>query len=72
MKVGVATSSATEALFSNPMRSLLTMLGIIIGVASVMVLQGLVSGGLREEAGVLQRARGQVYTLGGTVCWVSL
>jgi putative ABC transport system permease protein len=33
MKVGVATSSATEALFSNPMRSLLTMLGIIIGVA---------------------------------------
>ena len=37
MKVGVATSSATEALFSNPMRSLLTMLGIIIGVSSLMV-----------------------------------
>jgi len=37
MKIGVATSSAAEALFSNPLRSLLTMLGIIIGVASVMV-----------------------------------
>ena len=38
MKYGVATSSAAEALFSNPLRSLLTMLGIIIGVASVMVM----------------------------------
>jgi putative ABC transport system permease protein len=44
MKVGVATSSATEALFSNPMRSLLTMLGIIIGVASVMVMMSIGEG----------------------------
>ncbi len=44
MKVGVATSSAAEALFSNPMRSLLTMLGIIIGVASVMVMMSIGEG----------------------------
>jgi len=44
MKYGVATSSAAEALFSNPMRSLLTMLGIIIGVASVMVMMSIGEG----------------------------
>src|SRR5690349_9999993 len=44
MKVGVATSSAAEALFSNPMRSLLTMLGIIIGVASVTVMMSIGEG----------------------------
>ncbi len=44
MKFGVATSSAMEALFSNPMRSLLTMLGIIIGVASVMVMMSIGEG----------------------------
>jgi putative ABC transport system permease protein len=44
MKFGVATSSAAEALFSNPMRSLLTMLGIIIGVASVMVMMSIGEG----------------------------
>ncbi len=44
MKYGVATSSAIEALFSNPMRSLLTMLGIIIGVASVMVMMSIGEG----------------------------
>jgi putative ABC transport system permease protein len=44
MKYGVATQSATEALFSNPLRSLLTMLGIIIGVASVMVMMSIGEG----------------------------
>jgi putative ABC transport system permease protein len=44
MKISVATSSATEALFSNPLRSLLTMLGIIIGVASVMVMMSIGEG----------------------------
>ncbi len=44
MKVGLAATSATEALFSNPMRSLLTMLGIIIGVASVMVMMSIGEG----------------------------
>jgi putative ABC transport system permease protein len=44
MKFGVATTSAAEALFSNPMRSLLTMLGIIIGVASVMVMMSIGEG----------------------------
>jgi putative ABC transport system permease protein len=44
MNFGVAASSAAEALFSNPMRSLLTMLGIIIGVASVMVMMSIGEG----------------------------
>jgi putative ABC transport system permease protein len=44
MKFAVATTSALEALLSNPMRSLLTMLGIIIGVASVMVMMSIGEG----------------------------
>lgn len=44
MKAGVAATSAAEALFSNPMRSLLTMLGIIIGVTSVMVMMSIGEG----------------------------
>ena len=44
MKFGVASQSAVEALFSNPMRSLLTMLGIIIGVASVMIMMSIGEG----------------------------
>lgn len=44
MKVGVATSSATEALLSNPLRSLLTMLGIIIGVASLVMMMSMGEG----------------------------
>jgi putative ABC transport system permease protein len=44
MRLGVATTSAIEALFSNPLRSLLTMLGIIIGVASVMVMMSIGEG----------------------------
>jgi putative ABC transport system permease protein len=44
MKFAVASASAAEALVSNPMRSLLTMLGIIIGVASVMVMMSIGEG----------------------------
>jgi putative ABC transport system permease protein len=44
MKFAVASASAIEALISNPMRSLLTMLGIIIGVASVMVMMSIGEG----------------------------
>jgi putative ABC transport system permease protein len=44
MKFGVASRSAVEALLSNPMRSLLTMLGIIIGVASVMIMMSIGEG----------------------------
>ncbi len=44
MRIGVAAASAAEALISNPMRSLLTMLGIIIGVASVMVMMSIGEG----------------------------
>jgi putative ABC transport system permease protein len=44
MKFGVAGASAVEALFSNPLRSLLTMLGIIIGVGSVMVMMSIGEG----------------------------
>jgi putative ABC transport system permease protein len=44
MQFGVASSSAIESLVSNPMRSLLTMLGIIIGVAAVMVMMSIGEG----------------------------
>jgi putative ABC transport system permease protein len=44
MKFDVASASAVEALVSNPLRSLLTMLGIIIGVASVMIMMSIGEG----------------------------
>jgi putative ABC transport system permease protein len=44
MKIAVATTSALEALLSNPLRSLLTMLGIIIGVGSVMIMMSIGEG----------------------------
>jgi putative ABC transport system permease protein len=44
MKFGVASQSAIEALVSNPLRSLLTMLGIIIGVGSVMIMMSIGEG----------------------------
>ncbi len=48
MNLSVAANSAIEALISNPMRSLLTMLGIIIGVAAVMVMMSMGEGAKRE------------------------
>ena len=48
MNLSVAGNSAIEALISNPMRSLLTMLGIIIGVAAVMVMMSMGEGAKRE------------------------
>ncbi len=48
MNISVAGTSAFEALISNPMRSLLTMLGIIIGVASVMVMMSIGEGAKKQ------------------------
>ena len=63
MKVGVATSSAAEALFSNPMRSLLTMLGIIIGVASVMVMMSIGEGAKAQIEAQISSVGTNVLTL---------
>lgn len=48
MKYGVALKSALEALRSNPMRSFLTMLGVMIGVASVMAMMAISEGAARQ------------------------
>jgi putative ABC transport system permease protein len=48
MKFGVAFKSALEALRSNPLRSFLTMLGIMIGVASVMAMMAISEGAARQ------------------------
>lgn len=48
MKYGVAFISALEALRANPMRSFLTMLGIMIGVASVMAMMAISEGAARQ------------------------
>lgn len=48
MKYGVAFRSALEALRANPMRSFLTMLGIMIGVASVMAMMAISEGAARQ------------------------
>jgi putative ABC transport system permease protein len=63
MKLGVATSSAAEALFSNPMRSLLTMLGIIIGVASVMVMMSIGEGAKAQIEAQISSVGTNVLTL---------
>ena len=48
MKIGVASRSALEALFANPLRSFLTMLGIMIGVASVMAMMAISEGAANQ------------------------
>ena len=48
MKFGVAFQSALEALISNPLRSFLTMLGIMIGVASVMAMMAISEGAAKQ------------------------
>lgn len=48
MKLGVALRSAIEALLANPLRSFLTMLGIMIGVASVMAMMAISEGAARQ------------------------
>lgn len=48
MKIGVALVSALEALRANPLRSFLTMLGIMIGVASVMAMMAISEGAARQ------------------------
>ena len=44
MKFGQALKLAIKSILSSKMRSFLTMLGMIIGVAAVITLLGLVSG----------------------------
>jgi putative ABC transport system permease protein len=63
MKFAVATTSALEALFSNPMRSLLTMLGIIIGVASVMVMMSIGEGAKAQIDAQIQSVGTNLLTL---------
>ena len=63
MKFAVATSSAAEALFSNPLRSLLTMLGIIIGVASVMVMMSIGEGAKAQIEAQISSVGANVLTL---------
>lgn len=48
MKLGVAFRSAIEALLSNLLRSFLTMLGIMIGVASVMAMMAISEGAANQ------------------------
>ena len=48
MKSSVALVSALEALRANPLRSFLTMLGIMIGVASVMAMMAISEGAARQ------------------------
>ncbi|WP_340693210.1 ABC transporter permease [Hyphomonas sp.] len=48
MKLGVAFRSALEALIANPLRSFLTMLGIMIGVASVMAMMAISEGAAKQ------------------------
>ncbi len=48
MKLGVALTSAFEALSANVLRSFLTMLGIMIGVASVMAMLSISQGAARQ------------------------
>lgn len=59
MKLGVAVSSALEALRANPLRSFLTMLGIIIGVASVMAMMAV-------SQGAAERVDEQISALGAS------
>jgi putative ABC transport system permease protein len=63
MKIAVATSSAAEALFSNPLRSLLTMLGIIIGVASVMVMMSIGEGAKAQIEAQISSVGANVLTM---------
>ncbi|MFC7290415.1 ABC transporter permease [Hirschia litorea] len=48
MKLGVALQSALEALAANPLRSFLTMFGIMIGVASVMAMMAISEGAANQ------------------------
>lgn len=48
-------NSALQSLFSNKMRSLLTMLGIIIGISSVILLSSLGKGGQEKITGDMKK-----------------
>lgn len=63
MKFGVALSSALESLAANPLRSFLTMLGIMIGVASVMAMMSI-------SKGAAKQVDAQISSLGASILTV--
>lgn len=63
MKANVAATSAVEALISNPLRSLLTMLGIIIGVASVMTMMAIGEGARAQIDAQIEAVGSNVLTV---------
>ena len=63
MNVGTALRSAWRALASNTLRSLLTMLGIIIGVAAVITM-------IAIGSGAQQRVEQQIKALGSNIILV--
>ncbi len=63
MNLGPAFRSAWRALAGNPMRSLLTMLGIIIGVAAVITM-------IAVGSGAQQRLEAQIKSLGSNIMLV--
>ncbi len=63
MKLSVAFASAIEALTANVLRSFLTMLGIIIGVASVMIMMAM-------GAGAKAQIEAQISALGASTLTV--
>ncbi|MFN9708236.1 MAG: ABC transporter permease [Burkholderiales bacterium] len=63
MNLGPAFRSAWRALAGNPMRSLLTMLGIIIGVAAVITM-------IAVGSGAQQRVEAQIKSLGSNIMLV--
>ena len=65
MKITQAIKMAFSAIFSNKMRSFLTMLGIIIGVLSVTLLVGIVQGASDSVSS-------QIESLGGNKLMVTV
>lgn len=63
MKLEVAVRSAFEALVANPLRSFLTMLGIMIGVASVMAMMAISEGAARRVDEQIQALGASTLTL---------
>ncbi len=66
MKVTQAVKMAFSAIFSNKMRSFLTMLGIIIGVLSVTLLVGIVQGASDSVTSQLEGLGGNKLTVAVT------
>jgi putative ABC transport system permease protein len=63
MSIGEAFRIALQGLLSNPMRSILTMLGIIIGVGSVIVMIALGSGAAKATEDTIKKLGTNVLTV---------